>query len=230
MKIDVKPRNTDKSIYFSDGGYCFLKNDNFSVAIPIIDPAKKLKTGHIHLDVGSINVSYKGKPFIVDPGTYTYTRDLQTRLKYIDIHSHNIPVIKGEEAQGVEIPGYFNVRMDNRIKIIEFNGHSLRYKQTYFSVDITRAVFLKKDKVVITDEAGKEIRSYLHFHPAVKLLEKSEKGVYWFRVGANDITMSVGGKTQMLEYEYSGSYNIKEMATKLAIECGGYNVTEISIT
>jgi hypothetical protein len=218
----INPKKTDQSITFEDGGYVFLKRNKISVCIRIMNPKIEQFTGHIHHDAGSITVSYNGIPIIDDPGTYTYTRDLNTRKKYIEFEYHNVPVIKNETIAGVQMPGYFNVRVENRIEILEKGEYGIKYKHTYCRDEVYRSVSLESDRIVVTDYSAKPILSHFHFHPKVNIEGNKEDHIRW-RSGDIKFLFNANNRKQLLGYEYSAGYGRKKQAHKLSIEGDGYN-------
>jgi len=221
MKINVKPKNTDKSIYFKDGGYCFLKNDNYTIAIPVIDLRKKNKTGHIHLDVGSVNVSYKGKPFVVDPGSYTYTRDITIRKKYIDYFKHNVPAIKYENMHGISLPGFFGTEMENRFTVLRHTESNITFKHTYFNGFISRIIVVVTNEIHITDSAEKPLLSYFHIHPDVVVSYEEGNNYLCLITGDTELFFQSSGNIHVEKYDYSKGYGKIRPALKIIAESDG---------
>ena len=212
--IRVNPRKTNESIYFPDGGYCFLKNEYFSVAIPVIDTRVKVKRGHIHLDVGSIILSYKGVPFLVDPGTYTYTRDLNQRKKYISDKTHNVLSVRNEEFGYTRVPGFFGVEVDNRMNITQKSDTSISFNHVYYGEQIEISVSIEGETVFIRGYGGNKLESFLHLDPEVKITEVSgrktvlKNGKYRAEIAAS---VPLTGEN----YEFSPGYGIRQEAERI---------------
>jgi len=230
LKAGIVPRKTERSILFPDGDCIFLKNENFMVSVSIIDRKKEFKTGHVHHDAGSIVVSYKGIPVIVDPGTYTYTRNLENRIQYVQYSAHNVPVIKNTHIQGVELPGFFNVRIENRLNLLDYTDTDVVYDHTYFLRKVQRKISIHSHCIKISDRADSPVISIFHLHPRVSLIDSQANKYYQFNVGSNVLTVISDNVLHLYEYDYSDAYGIKESSIKLCAESFGDTDIELEFS
>lgn len=217
MQISVKPRATDWSILFPDGGFIFLKNRDITLCISAICERQKEKRGHIHLDPGSITLSYKGFPVIADPGTCTYTRDFQIRKRYVSERYHNIISIQNTPMEYTEMPGFFGVTIQNRMKITNLRDDYIEYEHDYFAVKVTRSILLKENEIIVNDSGESGIVSYFHFHPGCRVMDKT---IHSIGVKNEDIVMNINtnGDISTESYMYSAGYGLQERADRLVVQ------------
>lgn len=223
MIINVEPRNTKETVYFPNGGYYFLKNEVFSLAIPVIDANKKNKNGHIHFDIGSVTISYRGVPVIVDPGTHTYTRDMSLRKKDLQHTQHNIPLITNGEIKGFTILGFFNSIIDNRITILEDSATNLTYQHNYFSFPVKRKISVLSQSILITDTSDESIQSYFHLDSGFKLIENITENELRFRSGDTKVQVISNSNMFTTGYDYSKGYGEIIPGIRIIVESNGCN-------
>ena len=101
---DAKPLKSTfeykPQIYHHIGFAIIAKNDFHCIFSSGGDPAiaKESHYGHSHNDQLSFTLCAKGKPFIVDSGTYTYTGDFGWRKKTRSVLAHNTLVVDNIET------------------------------------------------------------------------------------------------------------------------------------
>jgi hypothetical protein len=80
---------------------------------------------HGHNDALSIEVSACGRPFIVDPGTYSYTGDLSARHQFRSTPYHSTAEIDGQEQNTIDINAPFVIgdEAQSRLLLWETNEH-----------------------------------------------------------------------------------------------------------
>jgi hypothetical protein len=88
----VLPAQTPSRL-LPDGGYVVIRTSWGSEADQIIFDVGPLgcpvSGGHGHADLLSIQASFRGQPYIVDPGTFSYTRDEGWRSYYRNTAAHS---------------------------------------------------------------------------------------------------------------------------------------------
>jgi len=215
-ELSLLPRPVHKSISFNNGGAHILKTDKISVFISLFPLGQNGLGGHNHYDVGSFTLSYQGNPIIVDPGTYSYTRDLNLRNEYRAYHSHNTIIINSDwesDFSGDEIwkiTGKYNYKItrlnDTGIDIqIRLNDTEKRSR----SINI-----IKNNLFSIYDGYNGNFETVLHFNPSIFLSPKSESEIL-FNYGR--ILLGRGCKYIINEYDYSHSYGVKQKAFFLIV-------------
>lgn len=85
------------SAEFPNAGMYFLRADELSMSFNATGAGINGRGSHGHNDALSIEVSAYGTAFIVDPGTYVYTADLQERNLFRSTSYHSSVEVDGEE-------------------------------------------------------------------------------------------------------------------------------------
>jgi hypothetical protein len=197
--------------YFPKGGYYFLKNKNMLISVIVMDKTTRERKGHIHLDIGSITLSYKGNPFIIDPGTFSYTRNQTDRLKYISDTSHNISAVKNEKFEHSHISGYFGIEVNNRIEILELGNNSISFEHDYYGIPVNRRINLKGKSLYINDNCDKPILSYFHLHPECSVEQVNQHKLVVRRDEFTAELVTLGSLLKKIYY-YSEGYEVRRRA------------------
>lgn len=183
----VSPSENAKS--FGTGGYFVMRSDwsdRSSYLLVDCGPHGTMNCGHAHADALSFDYSACGVAWIVDPGTYTYTGDLQLRNYFRSTPAHNTLTIDdlSQSAPGGPF-SWSTIGTSRALNLIEtsrwlcFTGQHEGYRRLSDPVTHTRASALSKSEpekhsvgscLIIHDrlDARKAHRyaSYLHFSPA----------------------------------------------------------------
>ncbi|MEO8335904.1 MAG: alginate lyase family protein [bacterium] len=109
------PAPDHTSRLFETGGYAVLRDAwNTTAMHALVDcgPLGAMNCGHAHSDALSIEVSAGGCPFLVDPGTYTYTESAADRNHFRDSAAHNTVTVDGESASVPDGPFSWRTRAD----------------------------------------------------------------------------------------------------------------------
>jgi hypothetical protein len=97
--LDPGPPATAPARLFAEGGYAVIRSGWDTRAHQLIFDAGPLgggrSVGHGHADLLSIQVSAFGAPYLVDPGTYCYTRDSEWRAYFRGTIAHSTVVVDG---------------------------------------------------------------------------------------------------------------------------------------
>jgi uncharacterized heparinase superfamily protein len=97
----VKKAPEESSHAFREAGYYVMRDGwtrraNFAV----IDcgPHGALTCGHAHADALAVELVAQGCPFLVDPGTFTYTGSLEARNAFRSSAAHNTVTVDGQSS------------------------------------------------------------------------------------------------------------------------------------
>ena len=82
---------------FPQAGIYIMRDDDLYLCFNASDAGIHGRGSHGHNDALSIEVSAGGQPFIVDPGTYVYSADLQKRHEFRSTAFHSTVVIDNQE-------------------------------------------------------------------------------------------------------------------------------------
>jgi hypothetical protein len=84
---------------FSDGGFAALRDgwsSDASVAVMDCGMHGMGNGGHAHADLGSIDLTIRGRPLIVDPGTWSYVMRDGARDHFRRAEAHAVPMVDGQ--------------------------------------------------------------------------------------------------------------------------------------
>lgn len=83
---------------FPDGGVYVMRDgwrESASFAVIDCGPHGFRNAGHAHADLLSVDVTLRGRPFLRDPGTFTYTASAQARDEFREAASHATVTVDG---------------------------------------------------------------------------------------------------------------------------------------
>ena len=111
-------------------------------------------TGHFHNDVGSITLAYKGRPILVDPGSYLYTASGYWRNRFRSSQTHSTvsvalhePVpFDDEQLFALALPPSDNVQHDYKKTLHVRNRLYARY-----GLNLYRAIHIQDNALFIND-------------------------------------------------------------------------------
>jgi hypothetical protein len=140
-------------------GLSFFRSPQWQVSLRHHAYNKRQPSGHFHNDVGSITVSVRGIPVIVDPGSYLYTPSSFWRNYFRSVQHHNTFALEGVEP----------VKLDERLFALDMPEH--RYEENnerlvmshtfYPGSTAHREIVCSDQELVITDWwQGDEKASY----------------------------------------------------------------------
>jgi len=213
-ELNVKPRETDKSIAFKNGGAYFLKNENFSLMVSCFPIGQNGVGGHNHCDMGSFTLSYKGKPIIVDPGTYTYTRDFSQRNMFRSLFYHNVSISDEQNTNKTKILDIFHINEPVNIFKIKQMKNSI-----YLNINniIKKQFLMYDDSLDIKTESNSNSDNYLIINPYLELTIDSNT----IKLNLPDNhSLNINSKNKILveDSEYSNSYQNKVSSKKIIIK------------
>ena len=191
----------EKSRAFRDAGIYIMRSDDCYLCFNATGAGIKGRGSHGHNDALSIEISARGRAFIVDPGTYVYTGDLQMRHAFrstayhstvrIDSHEQNTtdvntPFVIGNEAQPHVLEWQSNAEYDK--VVAEHYG----YRRLNSPVTHRRTVTFNKSECswLIDDEffgeGEHEFETWFHFNDGLQLEVSGEE------IKATDKKQNVG--------------------------------------
>lgn len=97
--MNVKPIKPEHlTWYCEDAGNLFFREKWDDMSNFTWVKNSTLGSGHGHADQTHLSIFYKGKPFLVDSGRYTYREDEPLRMELKAPKAHNVCVIDGESG------------------------------------------------------------------------------------------------------------------------------------
>jgi hypothetical protein len=97
-----------------------LRQDDLYLLMATSGAGLRGRGSHAHNDALSLEVSACGSDFIVDPGTYTYTRDLCARGQFRSTAWHSTVEIDGTEQNTTDERAPFRIGDEARPRLIHF--------------------------------------------------------------------------------------------------------------
>jgi hypothetical protein len=180
LKTELPDR---RSKGFVKGGHYFLRGKEIDIFAEVGEIGRQGTGAPGHNDIFTFNLSYKGKQFIVDSGTYSFFADPVLRTQFRSIRCHNSVFI--DDKQISEFDGPFKIKGDlTRPKILEWksnNEEDILSVQHYAYLNLSDPVICKRTfhlykemkLLKIKDElfGGDEhhINAKIHFHPSVTI-------------------------------------------------------------
>ena len=160
------------SRFLADTGYAVLRS---AAGHAILDAGRHgfLNGGHAHADALSLVLSIAGRPFLIDPGTATYTMDATVRDRFRSEVMHNTLAIAGRPQSVPRGPFHWASRTDARLDLWRLadeidcaealhEGYApLLHRRAVVRVD--GALWLIADHLLGSGEC--EAANYWHFHP-----------------------------------------------------------------
>lgn len=114
---------TDKqSKNFPQGGYAVIKNEDVHITIRYHTPNNH--RGHIHNDHMSYEFHSNGINWIVDSGTFTYTKDYHSRNYFRSSTAHNIAIVDEQEINPINKKTAFYIENLCKPKIIHWETNA----------------------------------------------------------------------------------------------------------
>ena len=114
-------RECKSSKAFPDAGTYIMRRDDLYLCFNASDAGINGRGSHGHNDALSIEVSSQGTTFIVDPGTYVYSADLDERHKFRSTAYHSTVQIDREEQNTTHRDMPFVIGNEAKPRVLEWN-------------------------------------------------------------------------------------------------------------
>ncbi len=203
---------------FRDSGIMAFRQGDLTGCVNFIPIGQNGQGGHNHLDVGSFTLSHRDKAIVVDPGTYTYTRDLQLRNWYRAYSHHNTVIPKGISDENFNRDRLF--RLDPYYELLDYGFKDDQTFQVSYSLldhphAISREFKIGKDRLKVSDRTQGSYQVKVHLGPEVKVLETGP-GL----IQTNLFTLSFGPEREfdLSQFEFADRYNTRVTSRVLSIK------------
>ena len=120
---DLKLRD-GSSRAFPDTGLYIMRKDDCYLCFNASGVGINGRGSHGHNDALSIEVCARGRTFIVDPGTYVYSADLQMRHAFRSTAYHSTVKIDGQEQNTTDIDMPFVIGNEARPRVLEWQSNA----------------------------------------------------------------------------------------------------------
>ena len=105
---------------FPGAGIYIMRDADLYLCFNASDAGINGRGSHGHNDALSINVSAGGRAFIVDPGTYVYSADLQKRHEFRSTAYHSTVQIDGREQNTIDVDMPFVIGNEAKPRVLEW--------------------------------------------------------------------------------------------------------------
>lgn len=195
---------------FPEAGTYVMRQDDCYLCFNASGAGLNGRGSHGHNDALSIEVSARGRAFIVDPGTYVYTGDLAMRHAFRSTAYHSTVRIDGAEQNTTDVNTPFVIGNEARPRVLEWQStedydkvvaEHYGYRRLPASVTHRRTVTFNKQECswLIEDEflgeGEHEFEAWFHFRDGLRL------EVQGTRIEARDEKQDVGLIVRSLSLE-----------------------------
>lgn len=240
--IKSESREGKKPIIHDDAGIYIIENDNIYLIILNTLPSgypsefKSRITSHTHCDLLSFELTNNEEDIFVDPGTFTYTRDVNVRNIFRSTNYHNTVSIDSKDHHKINLNNVFgyddysypdDVTLRRTSKCSLFRGSYKGYLYNETKVKHYRTFMLPvhENNLVITDEFTFLDKHHFainfHFHPGISAEIISKSKVKCTTRNNNNIEIMFKSKVpysaNIIDYDYSPSYGVILSAKKIQI-------------
>lgn len=174
----------EKSKAFPDTGIYIMRSSDCYLCFNASGAGIHGRGSHGHNDALSIEVSARGRAFIVDPGTYVYTANLEMRHAFRSTAYHSTVRIDGEEQNTTEVNTPFVIGNEAQPRVLEWQSNEnydkvvaehYGYRRLRSPVTHRRTVTFNKNECswLIEDEffgdGEHEFETWFHFAGGLQL-------------------------------------------------------------
>ncbi len=218
----VKPK-IPESKAFRDGGFFVIRDRGVYLFIDCGVLGIGKRGGHGHNDVLSFELNYNGRDFVVDSGTYCYSRSYKWRNYFRSTRAHNTIVVDNEEMAPFpekdlwfihDITNPRLLRWKKQQDKIVFEGVHEGYKR--LGVMHKRSVVYDRmnKKLVVEDfldgKGEHEIHFPIHLHPEVRVKKGKNDQLFLSNKNARIVVKLASDVAYKVEQSwYSTKYGIK---------------------
>jgi hypothetical protein len=109
---------------FPEAGTYIMRDGDLYLCFNASDSGINGRGSHGHNDALSIEVSAGGRAFIVDPGTYVYSADLQKRHEFRSTAYHSTVQIDGREQNTIDVQTPFVIGNEAKPRVLEWKTNA----------------------------------------------------------------------------------------------------------
>lgn len=210
----TRDNNFNVSKSFIDSGNIYIRNDFSSTSDFTVLKNGTMGSGHGHSDLGHISLYYKGEPFLVDTGRYSYLESDKLREFFKSAYAHNVSIIDNKPAavsKGSWDCEYYSDVFKNYYKNIE----GVHYSELAYLSDYEEGACNVFKKIIYVDvgiwfiityirfKGNHMLKNYYNFDNNVKLsgykdsykaFNKNELDFKFYNVDKSDLKISILSK------------------------------------
>lgn len=156
--LDVEINQSElQYTYFPITGIVVCKSATFYLAMSLLtrDRAHRYR-GHFHNDQLSVEIWANGKDLVSDPGTYTYTGDMEIRNVMRSAKMHNGPYWGVEPNPFLPgLLGLFHQKVESKCELLEIGEGRITALLSHRGFEAVREVHITEQGVRIIDSSNK---------------------------------------------------------------------------
>lgn len=165
--------------------------------------------GHAHNDQLSFDLDFRGKPFVVDPGTYLYTPLPEERNRYRSVKSHNALCWGDREPNVWEggLAGLFCLKDRAAPEVVVADQAVFEGRHSGLGGTCRRVLMVEEQGIRGTDtlEQSGESALHFHFHPGVEVSRDGDDLI----LNHNEVVVrlsATSARIEVVSYGYSPAY------------------------
>jgi hypothetical protein len=176
--VDIETQTTDDCGALPESGYYWLGDDSDRLLVDGGRFGPPHLPAHSHNDLFSVLLWVDGTQLLTDTGTYEYAPTLRRQYAR-SVRGHN--TVQVGTTEPVDIGGRYlaGKRLQPRVRYTSADGHTV-FDATYRKHSLQHASYTHCRRIVadedwwllrdsVTDTQSDAARSYLHFHPQVRV-------------------------------------------------------------
>lgn len=199
---------------FDKFGLVVAKSEEFFLTFRCGDIGQKGKGGHSHNDQLSITFQYRCKDFIIDPGTYCYTKSRVERNIFRSVKMHNTLIFEDEEQNlwdDISLDNLFWITNHRtKARIMAITESNIIGEHYAYSKATRREIYFLKNQIQIIDNLAKVGNKRLHLHFHHNVTPKIENNnVYLENQGITSVlTFELNSLLELEDFPYSPQYGV----------------------
>ncbi len=205
-------------IKLSDSGYRKIINEKMELIADVHGISPTYQPGHAHADHLSFVLYVHGKPFIVDPGTSTYSISERRNWERSSM-AHNTVTVNSMNQS--EVWSGFRVGRRAKVNIIEDHKNLIRASVEYSGVSHIRTFISDSSSLIIEDEvrASGSVALRFYLHPSVVITQQQDSEIQ-FESG-EIIRFENSSQMQISEYDFAVGFNKLEKSKYIEVFFNG---------
>ena len=209
------------SIYYPESGYVILKDKNIDAFVDVGSVGYLSIAAHGHSDALSFCLNFKGKKYLIDPGTFSYNSQQGWRNYFRSTKAHNTVDVDGQNQSQIGGSFMWMQKAETVVEDVVINekfdyvraSHNGYLKQK-IPVTHQRELLFMKDKFVLVIDRLKNKKSNshkfcLHWHTDTNCFTElnSELNLYKITNQQDSIFVKTFGDTEIEQKIINGSEN-----------------------
>ena len=152
------------SAAYPDGGFYILRRGDLYVIVRCGDVGRQGRGGHGHNDQLSFELSARGRPLVIDPGTFVYTADPVERNRFRSTAYHATLQVDGGEQNELPTDDLFLMADRARAEVLASDETSFEGRHRGFpNATHTRRIELHDDELRIRDTVSSPVAHELQW-------------------------------------------------------------------